>query len=83
MEDKGLVQHRVQGRSFVYRPVVPRDETTQGLVSRLLHQVFDGAIDQLVESALALHQPTPEEIARLEALLLSARAAHHPPRPSP
>jgi len=83
MEDKGLVQHRVEGRTFIYRPAVPRDATAQGLVSRLLHQVFDGAMDQLVQSALALRQPTPEEIARLEALIITARAARHHPRPSP
>jgi predicted transcriptional regulator len=83
MEEKGLVQHRVEGRTFVYRPAVARDETAQGLVSRLLHRVFDGAMDQLVQSALALRQPTPEEIARLEALIATARAARHHARPSP
>ena len=83
MEEKGLVQHRVEGRTFVYRPAVPRDETAQGLVSRLLHRVFDGAMDQLVQSALALRQPTPEEIGRLEALIATARAARRQERPSP
>ena len=41
---------------------------TQGrLVSGLLERVFDGALDQLVHSALSLRQPTADELARLEA----------------
>jgi len=74
MEEKGLVCHRIEGRTFIYRPTVPRDETAQGLVSRLLQRVFDGAVDQLVQSALSLKQASPEELARLEALVAEAKA---------
>ncbi len=73
MEEKGLVSHRLRGRTFIYRPTVPRDETAQGLVSRLLHRVFDGAVDQLVQSALSLKQASPEQLARLEALVAEAK----------
>ena len=83
MEEKGLVLHRVQGRTFYYEPLVRRDQTAQGLVSRLLERVFDGAMDQLVQSALALRQPTPEEIGRVDALIAEARAAHKHQRPTP
>ena len=69
MEDKGLVRHRTQGRTFVYRPVSGRDETEQRLVSGVLDRVFDGAIDQLVQSALSLRKPTAQELDRLEELL--------------
>ena len=75
MEEKGLVRHRVEGRTFIYQPTVPRDETARGLVSRLLQRVFDGAVDQLVQSALSLKQASPEELARLEALVAEAKAA--------
>ena len=83
MEEKGLVRHRVEGRTFIYESLVRRDQTAQGVVSRLLQRVFDGAVDQLVKSALALRQPTAEEIARLEALIAEARAARANERPSP
>ena len=49
MEDKGLVRHRAEGRTFVYEPIYSRDRVT----SRLLHRVFDGALDQVVLSLLA------------------------------
>src|SRR5439155_3421072 len=48
MEDKGLVQHHVEGRTFVYTPRYSRDESAV----RFLDRVFDGAADQLVLSLL-------------------------------
>ena len=75
MEDKGLVRHRAEGRSFIYRPVPRRDETKRRLASRVLNRVFDGAIDQFVQSVLSLRRPTPQELQRLETLIREAKAA--------
>jgi len=74
MEDKGLVRHRVEGRTFIYEPVQRHEETRQQLVWRVLQRVFDGAIDQLVQSALSLRQPTPQEIKKLEELIEKAKS---------
>lgn len=78
MEEKSLVRHRLEGRTFIYAPLVGREPTKRRLVSRLLERVFDGAIDQLVDSALSLRRPTAEELARLEALLAEAKAERKP-----
>lgn len=82
MEQKGLVKHREVGRSFVYRAVPQREQTTRRLVSNVLQSVFDGAIDQLVESALALRKPSAAELEKLRELLEAAeqRAARRGPR---
>ena len=69
MEQKGLVTHRVEGRSFVYRALVRREQTTKGMLKGMLRTVFDNALDELVEKALSLRQPTSEELTRLRALL--------------
>ena len=74
MEEKGLVRHRTEGRTFIYRPVHRRDETEQRLVSGVLDRVFDGAIDQLVQSALSLRKPTSDELDRLERLVREHKA---------
>ena len=73
MEEKNLVAHRLEGRTFIYRPVLRHEDTKQRMVSRVLQRVFDGAIDQLVQSALSLRKPTPGELARLEQLIEQAK----------
>jgi predicted transcriptional regulator len=73
MEEKGLVRHRLKGRTFIYAPLLRPQDTKQKLVSRVLHRVFDGAIDQLVQSALSLRRPTDEELDRLETLIREAK----------
>ena len=75
MEEKGLVDHRTEGRTFIYRPIPRREETKKRMVSRILQRAFDGAIDQLVQSALSLRQPTTQEIRKLEELIEQAKAA--------
>jgi len=74
MEDKGLVRHRLEGRTFIYQPTYQRQATTQRLAEQLLTRAFDGAMDQLVQSVLSLRQPTKDELARLEELLAEAKA---------
>ena len=69
MEDKGLVTHRLEGRSFVYRAVHGQDQTSRTLLGNVLDRVFDGALDDLVASVLSLRQPTAAELARLRELI--------------
>ena len=82
MEDKGLVRHRTEGRSFVYRPVARRDETKRRFASLVLDGVFAGAIDQLVQSVLSLRRPTPQELRRLEDLIRDAKSGDRKPTAS-
>ena len=72
MEEKGLVTHRTEGRSFVYRAALQREQTSRKLLGNVLDRVFDGALDQLVENVLSLRRPTPDELARLRRLLEEA-----------
>ena len=69
MEQKGLVAHKSEGRTFIYRPLVKRESTRKRLVSGVLESVFDGALDQLVAHALAVRAPSREELDKLRAML--------------
>ena len=79
MEEKGLVRHRLEGRTFIYEPIFRRRQTTQHLAGQLLQRAFDGAMDQLVQSVLSLRKPTADELTRLEELIAEAKAARRKP----
>lgn len=69
MEDKGLVGHRSEGRTFIYYPKHSREKVTR----RFLHKVFDGALDQLVLSLLQAEDSSAAELKELERLIAKAR----------
>ena len=69
MEDKGLVQHREAGRTFIYRAVYSREEAS----SRFLHKVFDGAVADLVITLLRSQKCDPGELEELQRLIGQAR----------
>jgi predicted transcriptional regulator len=69
MDDKGLVSHKKEGRTFIYTPRYSRDRAT----SRFVTKVFDGAIDQLVLSMINTANPNPEELKQIENIVADAR----------
>lgn len=69
MEDKGLVRHHAVGRSFVYTPCFSRDDSA----TRFLDRVFDGAVEELVQSLLRRERISPEELERLRNMIDEAR----------
>jgi predicted transcriptional regulator len=69
MEEKGLVRHELEGRSFIYTARFTRDDST----ARFLDRVFDGAAAQLVQSLLRSERVSAAELDRMQALIDEAR----------
>lgn len=69
MADKGLVRHRAQGRTFLYKPVYSREAASR----RFLSKVFDGALQDLVATLLRTQQMSPTELDQLERVIGEAR----------
>ena len=74
--DKGHLQHRVEGRSFIYSPQKSRESVAKGAWQRLLQTFYGGSIEQAIAGLLdpADTRLQPEEIKRIEELL----KAHKP-----
>ena len=72
MEDKGVVDHRVEGRHFIYRPVISEDEVRTSMVGELLDRLFAGDPAALVSHLVSDHDLEDEEMDRLRALLEAA-----------
>ena len=69
MDEKGLVNHHVEGRAFIYTARFSRDDSASGFLDR----VFDGAASQMVLSLLRAERVPPEELERMRAMIDEAR----------
>jgi predicted transcriptional regulator len=69
MEDKGLVEHHVDGRTFIYTAIYSRDESARSYVDR----VFDGAASELVLSLLRAESIPADELERMHNMIAGAR----------
>ena len=69
METKRLVEHHLEGRTFIYTPRFSRDESA----ARFLDRVFDGAAAQMVLSLLRSECIPPDELERMHRMIAEAR----------
>lgn len=73
MEQKGLVEHRRQGKAYVYLPKVERERTLGELAAGFLERVFDGSLDEYLVHALGARKVSKRELDQLETMLSEAR----------
>jgi predicted transcriptional regulator len=74
MEKKGVVEHRAEGRRFIYRPTVSEGQVRRSMVAGLTTQLFRGDVTALVNHLLSEHDVDAGELAQLRALI----SAHEP-----
>lgn len=75
MEQKGLVDHRREGKAYTYLPLVERQKTFRHLAKGFLDRVFDGAVDEYLVHALDAKRLSAKELDQLEAMIAEARKA--------
>src|SRR5262245_30687919 len=73
MEQKGLVDHRRDGKAYTYFPLVERQSTFRQLAGNFLNKVFDGALSEYLVHALDSKRLSETELDELEAMLEQAR----------
>ncbi len=66
LEQKGYVEHRQEGRAFVYRPCVQESEASRSEVRNVLHRFFGNSRERLVLSLLGDESISAEELERLK-----------------
>jgi predicted transcriptional regulator len=66
------VEHRQEGRAFVYRPCVAEQEASQSEVRHLLSRFFGNSRERLLLSLLGDGEISQEELGRLKDAIESA-----------
>ena len=72
LEQKGYVDHRQEGRAFVYRPCVAEEEASRSEVRHLMSRFFGNSREQLLLSLLGDDQISAKELERLKEAIRNA-----------
>jgi predicted transcriptional regulator len=72
LEQKGYVEHRQEGRAFVYRPCVAEQEAGRSEVRHILSRFFGNSRERLLLSLLDDEEISPEEVQRLKDAIRDA-----------
>ena len=66
LDRKGLVNHRTEGRAFIYSPAISRSEARKQALESLLRQFFNGSPSVLAQHLLSEHDMDLAEIKALQ-----------------
>lgn len=73
MERKGEVDHRQEGRAFVFRPLISRSDVHSLSIRHLLARYFTGSRSELLVELLSDERISREELRKLEGLVRNRR----------
>ena len=66
---KGVLAHEEEGRRYLYRPAVQREDYVAQESGRLIDRMFGGRVTPLVAHLAERDRLTPQDIEEIEALL--------------
>ena len=73
LEKKGYVRHIKDGRAYIYRALIERDEASRSEIRHLAHRFFQNSREMLVLNILEDRGVDAEELNRLRQLLEETR----------
>ncbi len=73
LEQKGYIDHEEDGRAYVYRPLVARDEAAKSATRHLLDRFFGSSPGALAVTLLDDTKLTDDDIAKIKQLLVRNR----------
>jgi predicted transcriptional regulator len=74
MEEKGWVNHRVEGRTFLYAAAQPRQASIGQKVREVVEKVCGGSPERLVTALLEYRGLSSRELERIRQMLGQAKA---------
>jgi predicted transcriptional regulator len=73
MEARGLVTHREEGRSFLYRAAVAADDVNRSAGEHFVERLFEGSLADAVSHLLTTREVSRAELDQLEQLIRDAK----------
>lgn len=69
LEKRGLVDHRSEGRQFIYRATVTEEDVRSSMVGEITDLLFRGDVGQLVSHLINGREISSGDLARVKALI--------------
>ncbi|QDT43846.1 Penicillinase repressor [Gimesia alba] len=74
LEERGWLQHRTQGRTFIYSAARPRAASLGMKVSQMVDRLFAGSPEDLVTALIEYRGLTSEETERIREMIEQAES---------
>jgi len=81
LEQKGYVEHRQEGRAFIYRPSVLEHEAGRSEVKHVLSRFFGNSRERLLLSLLGDEEISTGELERLKEVIRQSALDAAEPKP--
>lgn len=72
LEKRAVIAHRLDGRQFVYRPLVSEQDVRRSMVSELTELLFDGSPAALMSHLLGSRDIDPGDLDRVKRMIAEA-----------
>jgi BlaI family transcriptional regulator, penicillinase repressor len=69
LEKKGLVDHEVEGRQFLYRALVSEEQVRRSVLARVTEGLFGGDVTALVHQLLDHDRVSAADLAEVKRLI--------------
>jgi len=73
MEARGLISHRSEGRTFIYRAKVAAETVSRSMADHLVDRMFEGSLTEAVNHLLITRDVSRDELAKLERLIAETK----------
>lgn len=74
LETKGYLTHVKEGRAFIYKPAVDKNQARDGAVNQLLRRFFEDSPELLVLNLVQGKKIDPDEFGRIQKRIAEANA---------
>jgi BlaI family transcriptional regulator, penicillinase repressor len=69
LERRGVVTHRTEGRSYLYRALLGEEEATRSMLDETVDKLFAGDVPAVMAQLLRTRDVAPGDLERIRALL--------------
>ena len=69
LEAKGYLKHEVDGRTYVYRPLISQQAVRQGVLGDLVERLFEGSTSLLLTSLVEQNRISENELREIQKLI--------------